>query len=317
MKLLPLLSMLLLLPSPAYAYVYGYTRLYRKDSQTTIDLLYDWHVGKKELSHEALRNHPLDTLRRKLFPTERRVQKALESIHARSNEPITLVWESAPHMKPRRPIYMSYGGRIIENRRPNCEYIHSDRWRLGCSSNNTQMPAYPSIDRQKITQTYGPQVLAEYMKKYSASSSYNEIADLEILANVLGAPSGRIIVYAGGGHSKAVSDFLTKHANYEVVYSKVNPENSGSRSELNIKALALLDKDAGNTPYKGRSFEPARKNKKPKRARVPRVFPTPDKPSLGRYFWLALLGSYFAYYLWENYGDSQKSTAKKQASFAK
>ena len=247
-------TMLTFSSSCLQAYVFGYTRLYNKTLGRTIDVLFDYHVAEKTLSHDDLRYQPIEYLKLHMYPTDAFVLKMLEDLNGAA-EPVTIVWETSPAMNPRYPIFMSYGERLIKDRLTLLSYLHADTWRGEVGSIIRRIitihdPLAGYSDIQKLRESSGESIInpwstlfadtltgirnyygpykanldtLNYETHYRNNEHFSKLADLEMLSHILSSSHRRIILNAGGAHSKRIVEFLIAHAGYEQVYSKITP----------------------------------------------------------------------------------------------
>ena len=241
------------------SYAYGYTRLYRPDTQTTVDLVYDEHSAAKKLSHYDMDVLLCDDIKQGLYASERALLESLERLNQAHPHDVTVVWETSPGASYRDVQLLTYPQRLIANRLRNIHFVHSDTWRqdyprrlLSLLSGNSLLPL---IDRNAIIQESGPhgwdeyhgllqkttrKIIAQYgpLKGILPTSqrgdatwtdhvychnnnnyTYAELADLEMLSHVLASPHHHIVLFAGGFHCENIAHFLQSSAGYHEVHS--------------------------------------------------------------------------------------------------
>ncbi len=116
----------------ARAYVYEYKKLYKEDTHTTIDLLYDVHVVTPGIqSNQFLQLNPA-VAAKKLYPTERKILETLYKLKdSRSN--CDLIWETSSRMRgPWNPVdsrFMTLSSFFNIWDLGNVRFIPADRYR--------------------------------------------------------------------------------------------------------------------------------------------------------------------------------------------
>ncbi len=80
------------------AYVYEYKKLYKENTHTTIDLLYDMHVSVPGISSKQFLRLPPEVAVMKLYPTEQKVLEALYKLND-SRSTCDLIWEAFTRTK--------------------------------------------------------------------------------------------------------------------------------------------------------------------------------------------------------------------------
>ncbi len=112
-----------------YSYVYGYTRLYRPDTQTTLDLVYDYHKASDYLSHEEMNSFLCDDIKQGLYSSEKTFVESLEHLNRTNPHDTTVIWENAPNFVPAEVHLLTYPQRLVTNRLRQLSFIPADTWR--------------------------------------------------------------------------------------------------------------------------------------------------------------------------------------------
>jgi hypothetical protein len=241
------------------AYVYGYTRFYRPDTQKTIDLVYDRHVSTENLSHDAMHNYLCDEIKQGLYRSEKVLVDSLEHLNQVHPHDTTVIWEHAgPQFYPKEVHLLSYPDRLVIGRLRNLKFVSSDTWRheypacimsvLGGSSLHSRVNRNEIIEnsgyevwqkyqaavkatQNRLVNTYSPhrELVARskhnddlYKDLFFARDPYSEIADLEMLSHILASSHRRIVLFAGGAHSERIANFLMENTSYELVHSVID-----------------------------------------------------------------------------------------------
>ena len=110
---------------PVKGYVYAYARLYRPDTQTTIDLIYDVHM-KEGITYKELKSTSYEEIKRRLYPSESQVLKALEHIHSSAPHTAGIIWESSLALPWKSSYFVNYSTPLIEKRFPKLFFSHAD-----------------------------------------------------------------------------------------------------------------------------------------------------------------------------------------------
>lgn len=76
------------------AYVYGYKRIYRESTNTTVDLLYDIQIPVPDLTTEEFCALSCEEAKKKLYPTEQKILNFLQEWE-KNGYACDLIWESA------------------------------------------------------------------------------------------------------------------------------------------------------------------------------------------------------------------------------
>ena len=251
-------SVILCCSAKVYAYPYGYTRLYRSDTQTIVDIVYDTHVATKKLSHYDMDVLLCDDIKQGLYASERALLESLERLNQAHPHDVTVVWETSPGASYRDVQLLTYPQRLIANRLRNIHFVHSDTWRCDYpksilslfdgTSLRHRVNSQAIIDQsgqhaweqycalmdqttRKVTALYSPlknsvrnscRGDSTYMAHFCQNYTFAELADLEMLSHVLASPHHRIIVYAGGFHAINIANFLQASAGYQLVRSVVD-----------------------------------------------------------------------------------------------
>ncbi len=285
MKKLHLLSgfaaiLILLGSSQMYPYAYGYTRLYRPDTQTLIDIVYDVHKSTRTLSHDDMDLFLCDDIKQGLYPTEKVLVESLEHLNQVYPHDVTVIWEHSPHFNPARVHLLTYPDRLVINRLRNINFVAADTWRTdypGCIASLLGGGSLAHrVNRQAIIENSGHQVWEQYQAcmsttlrkvmtayaphrdkvRYShfndeiyrslffGKAPYSELADLEMLSHILASPHHRIVLFAGGAHGSSIADFLRCYTPYQVVHSVID----SSRNEINAHELKRITQEHGRRP---------------------------------------------------------------------
>ena len=121
-----LMSFFIFSVSSAYPYVYGYTRLYNKNTGTTIDILYDCHVPNRLRCRQMVRL-PLKKVKEALYATERRVLEVFEAINISSKaQNVELIWESDTESYSSESCFIGFVHRLVEWPLRNITLRHAD-----------------------------------------------------------------------------------------------------------------------------------------------------------------------------------------------
>lgn len=261
-----LLAMVLLSICPKLsAWVSGYTRLFKPDTKTTVDFVYDLHECSSRDS---------------LFPSEEKLGEVLADLNQMVGK-IDLIWESRPEGGPaqlqyeREPQFIGiYPLYICENLK-NLNFIHGDtcrtsgyaalfnsKFKTSNRAGSTFEQPFPfGFERQSIMRlNAGRAVLDAYRALYSQTVAdltsyfsaymtgtpvevdrdfYNnpvflKIADLELLYHILVSTKQRIIVYCGGWHGPNMTSFLQRNG-YVVLQSKERASNTVNANDLDVE----------------------------------------------------------------------------------
>ncbi len=228
-----------------YAYPYGNTRLYRPDTRTAVDIIYDSRVATKNLSHNGMDVLLCDDIKQgRRYASERALLESLECLNQTHPHDVTVVWESSPGVPYRDVQLLTYPQRLIAHRLRNIHFVHSDTWRCDypksvlalCNGKSLwnrvnshaiihqpgqhvweQYCALMDQTTWKETALYSPLQHSVrnssrgdplYMDHFNQNLMYTELANLEMLSHVLASPHHRIIVYAGGFHGMNIANFL-------------------------------------------------------------------------------------------------------------
>jgi hypothetical protein len=278
------------------AYVYGYTRLYRPDTQTTVDIVYDVHK-KTGLTHDEMEVGICDDIKQGLYPTEKVFVESLEKLNREHPNDTTIIWEHAPCLIYSGVHLLTYPDRLVKNRLRGIKFVSSDTWRLEYPSCILSILQGASLERRvnrnAIIQHSGYQVWERYqahMKEviddlvlmhardydriahschndetyrslFFAKFPYAALADLEMLANILSSHHHHIIVFAGGAHGANIADFLRCYTPYQLVYSVVDRSaHEICPQELKHIAQPHIHASQGH-PQKTRYYEEPVKNR--------------------------------------------------------
>ncbi len=268
MYFIPVLILLSSISVSLNAYIYGYTRLYRQDTHTTLDILYDVHYEERGLSSDDMLHKPLSEIRPQLFCTERYLLDALDVLND-ATQPVTVVWECVDLVADCRPVFLEYGIPLVQMRCPNFNFYASDTWR----KRNIEISDYildqnslllELIDKDAITRISGMDVwhsfvelsvtvenkllqtfyhFRDVMRSHTivdyhprAGLEFAELADIEMLSHILSTPDKKIVLYAGGTHAKNIQEFLVKFGHFRVAHSFVHEDYQ----ELDTGLLAPL-----------------------------------------------------------------------------
>lgn len=239
----------------------GYTRLFKPDTQTTIDILYDLH-----------HDHP----KNQLFPSEAKLDQILSTLNE-CNENVDLVWEYDESIsfnllqRDAIPFIGGYPMHIKENL-TNLNFIAADRCRrswyaslfkrslsgAACSIfKNTEGSTFEEPvpfgleRRRRMIKRAGNTVYENYVKLYAQTvgeltsyfsdfyrsgaplsydrdflfnDAYAKIADLEMLYHILVSDKKRVIVYCGAFHARNIAVFLASNR-YTVLNLKLPTAN--------------------------------------------------------------------------------------------
>ncbi len=259
------------------AYVYGYTRLYRPDTQTTVDLLYDVHI-KEAIRFKELADESYAGIKKRLFPSEKRVLEAFERLN-RSSSSVAIVWESSRTLPWRSPYFVNYSDFLVAQRFLHLSFSHADSCRrhfekacregrtvAGCSFANpfpiTQAMksaltaynghqvwrAYTALRAQTLSniQQYGAHAFRNHRQAHPiAFAAWSALTDLEMLTHILTSPKKHIIAYCGGAHLMTVAAFLKEHGRYHAIFEhNTGPmRRVGVEPEIDTALLKLLDSE--------------------------------------------------------------------------
>ncbi len=274
--------LILLVPVRLSAYVYAYAQLYSKATDTTIDILYDIHRPKKNLTLEIMNYDPFWRIKPKLYATEQKIDDALSFLN-KQRRSVACVWESIAKVPDSfAPLYMPFGDRFVGQRYPYLTFINADTWRFqekGISEILFDYDAFEKrVNKRAIQRNYGRQIwdsylyVVEEMYKYTAfdykpyrdemknktldehhpdnSLVFARFADFEMLNHILSSSDKHIILYAGGGHASFIQAFLMCFAGFsqELCYTTYNGD------ELDPALLAPLTGEAIPFSVRARHF---------------------------------------------------------------
>ena len=275
-----LAAVLILCSSPVYPYAYGYTRLYRPDTQAIVDIVYDVHTPTRALSHGDMEVFLCDDIKQGLYPTEKVFVESLEHLNQAHPHDVTVIWEHAPHFYPAEVHLLTYPQRLVINRLRNIKFVSADTWRVdypGCIASLLGGGSLAHrVNRQAIIENSGNQVWGQYQtlmgatlrdviatyaphkdrvrnsqlndqlykNLFFAKAPYSKLADLEMLSHILGSPHHHIVLFAGGAHGESIADFLRCYAPYEVVHSVVDRHFN----EINPQELKRITQEYGRRP---------------------------------------------------------------------
>lgn len=292
------------------AYVYGYSRFYRHDTETTIDLVYDRHTPADNLSHDAMHSDLCDEIKQGLHPSEKVLVDSLEHLNQVHPQDTTVIWEHAgPQFYPKEVHLLTYPERLVIRRLRNLKFVSSDTWRHeypGCilsvlrgSSLHTRVNRDAIIEnsgyevwenyratmkatQSRLVNTYSPHRELVATSKYNddlykdlffARHPYSEIADLEMLSHILASSHRRIVLFAGGAHSESIANFLIENTEYELVHSVIDRHHA----ELDPSELKRIAFDYGQQQRSPGNSSRGSRSKGPK---PPRRIPIRNKPRL-------------------------------------
>ncbi len=94
MRILASMALIISFSPSAQGYVIAYTKLYRKNTDTIVDLIYDCHMPSKEVKAAELHLLGPKLASHKLFPTEQKVLNLIRAWEKKGSE-CDLIWETA------------------------------------------------------------------------------------------------------------------------------------------------------------------------------------------------------------------------------
>lgn len=98
------------IPCSVKAYVYGYKKLYKKHTRTTIDLIYDTHVPIPQIGVEQFLKLDSQTALATLYPTEQKILRTIRRWEA-NRCGYDLIWETPSvsnyHWTPDTPCFIA------------------------------------------------------------------------------------------------------------------------------------------------------------------------------------------------------------------
>ncbi len=231
--------------APLESYPYGYSKLYRDETDTLVDIVYDAHVDSKTHTGSQFHQMSYDAAKSAYWPSEYAFLEHLEVVDRITPCPIDLLWESYPYRNKYRALLIQAED-LIKGRLKNMHLIHSDTWRHDKKwDNSTEWfdPIQVTAEmRNRIDKFSGTPVLKAYetyatnlrnqlkidsqpfmwktfcqkLRESPLKKQFNKIADPEILGNILASDKRRIIVYVGGAHCEEVRSFLLNHGYREL-----------------------------------------------------------------------------------------------------
>ncbi|MBA3752187.1 hypothetical protein H0X06_05365 [Candidatus Dependentiae bacterium] len=114
------------------AFVYGYTKLYRGRTQTTVDLLYDVHIGVPHITIHDFFKLDLNYAKRKLYPTEQKCCDFLQE-WGKDCRRMDLIWEASTcdyeYSTPRTPCFIGLAPFFKFDKISFICFISADRYR--------------------------------------------------------------------------------------------------------------------------------------------------------------------------------------------
>jgi len=251
--------------------------MYRPDTQTTLDIVYDVHIPTN-LSHNDLELSLCDDIKQGLYSTERVLVDSLERLNQTHQGETSVVWEHTrkPNLIPVHVHLLSSPQRLIWNRLKNLHLIASDGWRndyphcIHALLNGGSL--HKRVDRQAIIRQSGIGAWEKYQRfMYDTTSRlissygryknriatsrlgdttyedifikqlvpYSELADLEMLSHILASPHERIVLFAGGAHCERIVEFLLANTTFQGVHSVVDAD----LKEISAYELELIAQD--------------------------------------------------------------------------
>ncbi len=147
-----LLSLIILgmISGSSKAYVYGYKKLYRKSTNTVVELLYDYHQPIADIIPREFYKLDLNTAIKKFYPTEQKFLEVLQKWEADSFE-CDLIWEKAAFPEFLSEVFIGMPPFLGIDKMKHVNYIPADnhrqygfyklfsvdessRWKENCSS---------------------------------------------------------------------------------------------------------------------------------------------------------------------------------------
>lgn len=259
-------------------YAYGYTRLYRPDTRTTVDLVYDYHKATRDLTHVEMDLDLCDDIKQGLYPTEKMLVESLEHLNREHPQDTTVIWEHDYNMLPAEVHLLTYPQRLVMNRLRNVHFVAADTWRHDYPSCISSLlrggSLHHRVNRQAIVQQSGAHVWEQYQalmnltvgklltaygtyrdrvaasrhndalyrQLFFAKTPYAELADLEMISHLLASPHRHIVVFAGGLHCENIANFLRCYTPFELVHSAIN----WNFSELPAQELKRIQQEHGS-----------------------------------------------------------------------
>ncbi|MBA3752188.1 hypothetical protein H0X06_05370 [Candidatus Dependentiae bacterium] len=114
------------------ARVYGYQKLNREKTNTTIDILYDVHSSVPHITIDKFFRLDRETAKKRLYPTEQKCMKFFEE-WSKDGHTLDLIWEDSScgydYLTPRNPCFISLAPFFRIDKLSCIRFICADRYR--------------------------------------------------------------------------------------------------------------------------------------------------------------------------------------------